>query len=172
MLIIPRRHIFQLVQIFLFVFLSTQTGFFLCKNPALNKRNFNLMYLEAMWQQMLIKIESTLPFLLHSEWDPQPLPQLSPTRLQSSAECWYPHQKANNQSQGDCDTNQQPSQAWNKEGIQRFRTEQVIHIYDMKRNNTLTGYKLRRDEKRTGVKKAPLETLKSYTVLSRKHGNE
>lgn len=61
--------------------------------------------------------------------DPQPLPQLSPTRLQSSAECWYPHQKANNQSRGDCDTNQQPSQAWNKEGIQPFRTEQITHLW-------------------------------------------
>lgn len=94
------------------------------------------MYVYKKWQYMASKLELTLPFPLHSEWDPQPLPQLSPTRLQSSAECWYPHQTANSQSQGDCDTNQQPSQAWNKEGIQTLRTQQVIHWWYEEKQHT------------------------------------
>lgn len=44
-------------------------------------------YMYKKWRQTAVKLELTLPFLLHSGWDPQPLLQLSPTRLQSSAEC-------------------------------------------------------------------------------------
>lgn len=52
-----------------------------------NTKDFFYMYVYKKWQYMASKLELTLPFPLHSEWDPQPLPQLSPTRLQSSAEC-------------------------------------------------------------------------------------
>lgn len=64
------------------------------------------------------KSKPTIPFLLHSEWDPPPQQQLFLIRLQSSAEYWYLHQTTNSQSQGDYDTNQLPSQVWNKEDIE------------------------------------------------------
>lgn len=83
--------------------------------------------IKSYWSTLKVKSKPTIPFLLHSEWDPPPQQQLFLIRLQSSAEYWYLHQTTNSQSQDDYDTNQLPSQVWNKEDIEIFKNINTYH---------------------------------------------
>lgn len=102
------------------IHLQWEFGWFFFNAVWASKNQVQCFCIKSQWRILKIKSKPTIPFLLHSEWDPPPQQQLFLIRLQSSAEYWYLHQTTNSQSQDDYDTNQPPFQVWNKEDIWDF----------------------------------------------------